>query len=702
MKVTWAVTAVFGLTCAWSASADDVYQLPELSVIGHYDNDVGTSDAASQGVVRGEITKDIPILRPGEALETVPGLVVTQHSGDGKANQYFLRGYNLDHGTDLSISVDGVPVNMPTNAHGQGYADINFLMPELIDRIEYRKGPYYADDGDFAAAGAIKIRLHDTFDQSFASLGVGSHNYTRAVFGASCVYTSEGCKAGAVESGSGDGLRLLGALELTRQDGPWDLPEKLNKHNGVLRLSDGNAARGWSLDALAYSAHWDSTDQVPLPLIQSGQLGRFGAYDPSDGGDTARYILSGEWHSLDERGYEKARAFVQQYRLNLWSNFTFFELRPATGDQFEQTEHRNVVGVQAAKGWNHDLVGRASTTELGVQLRHDNINVGLLDTQDRVAFQTVSDSSVAETLSSVYLQNTTPWASWARTIVGVRGDRVDMSVTSHATPTNSGSASDSKVSPKLALILGPWQKTEVFANWGEGFHTNDARGVIDRTDPTTGAPSDRVPAIVGATGREVGIRTSIIEGLQSSLAIWRLDSQSELVYSADSATGDTVPNGASVRRGVEWNNHLVLGKHFLLDADLAWTHARYANANDNGALGDYIANAISKVYALRATAKDLGRWTVGFEALYFGEYPLTQDGSQKTPSATVTNLRIQNDISKKVSVTLDVLNMLDRKYFDIAYSQDYRLTPTGPIDPNGVTVHPGEPRQFRLTLRVSL
>lgn len=701
MRTTGALAALCIVMGVHNAHADEPYKLEPIEVQGHYDNDVGTSEAASQGVVRGEITRDVPILRPGETLETVPGLVVTQHSGDGKANQYFLRGYNLDHGTDLSVSVDGVPVNMPTNAHGQGYADLNFLIPELIDRIDYRKGPYFADDGDFAAAGAVKIRLRDTLEHNFASLGIGSHGYNRALFAGSCGVGANGCQSGPAAASS-DGPRLLGALELTRQDGPWDLPEKLNKYSSVLRLTDGTGARGWSLDGIFYGAHWNSTDQVPLSLIQSGQLGRFQALDPTDGGDTGRYVLSGEWHALDDDGYAKASAFVERYRLNLWSNFTFFELRPATGDQFEQSEHRDVVGAQAAKGWNHMLWGRTSTTEIGLQARHDNIDVGLFNSEARRVFETVSDSSVSETEVGLYGQNTTNWAPWLRTIVGVRADRVDMSVTSHATPANSGQEAASKVSPKFSAIFGPWNKTELFANWGEGFHTNDARGVIDKIDPTTGGPSARVPAIAGAEGKEIGLRTSLIEGLQSSVALWQLNSKSELVFAADSATGDTDANGASKRSGVEWNNHYVLGRHWLFDADLAWTRARYATNNDNGQAGDYIPNAISRVFAFRATMKDVGPWTVGLETLYFGEYPLTQDGSQKAPSATVTNLRVQNQLSRKVTLSLDVLNLFDRQYFDIAYGQDYQVAPAALPVPNGVTVHPGEPRQYRLTLRVDL
>jgi outer membrane receptor for Fe3+-dicitrate len=660
--------------------------LDKVEVVGHYANAVGTSDAASQGVVGGSILRDLPLLRPGEVLETVPGMVVTQHSGDGKANQYFLRGYNLDHGTDFATTIDDVPANMPTNAHGQGYSDINYLIPELVDRIEYRKGPYYADTGDFSSAGSAAIQYRRILEQNIANLTVGGDGYRRALFAGSTPLSG--------------GPTLLGALELTRDDGPWTLRENLQKTNALLRLSRKADAGGWSLDAAYYDAKWNSTDQVPLELIASGQLGRFSALDPTDGGNTGRAILSGEWHSSDEHGFSKVFSYLEHYRLQLWSNLTFFELRPATGDQFEQTENRSLMGGQAVHDWNHKLFGHDSVTELGLQVRHDNIDVGLQNTEARRSFQTVTDNHVSETLSSVYAQNTTTWSTWLRTLVGLRGDRVDMDMKAYVLPQNSGSASGSKVSPKLSLIMGPWQKTEVFVNAGKGFHSNDARGVIDRVDPTTLAPASAVPALVGSTGKEIGLRTEYIPGLQSSVALWSLNSDSELVYSADSAIGSTSPNGASVRYGVEWNNHMIPNKWLLLDADLAWTHARYATMGANDTPGDLIANAVSKVALFRVALHNLGPWSAGWETRYIGRYPLAQDGNLTAPSAIVTNLRVQREFTPGVALSLDALDLFNRQYYDIAYQQDYRVSPASAIVPSGVTVHPGEPRQLRLTLRL--
>jgi len=668
---------------------------PRIDVEGHYDNAVGTSDAASQGTVSGSLLQDIPLLRPGEVLETVPGLVVTQHSGDGKANQYFLRGYNLDHGTDFATSIDGVPVNMPTNAHGQGYSDVNYLIPELVERIDYFKGPYFAQAGDFSAAGAADIRYRTRIDQNFAELTVGSFGYRRALLAGSFPLTRL-----AVDPTSAGGPTVLGALELQNSNGPWAVPEALHKINGLLRLSDGSTTQGWSAEGAYYDANWSATDQVPLELIQSGRLGRFSGLDPTDGGGTGRQILSGEWHRQDDEGYTKLSAYAQRYRLQLFSNFTFFELRPATGDQFEQAEHRNLHGAQAIEGWNHGLLGRESITESGLQVRHDDIHVSLLNTEGRDAFQTVSDDRVGETETGLYIQNTTRWTPWLRSLAGLREQLIAMNMNAMVIPRNSGSASGSKVLPKLSVILGPWARTEFFINEGKGFHSNDARGVIGKIDSTTGLPSSRVPALVGSTGKELGLRTEAIAGLQSSFALWSLNSDSELVYDANSGIGSTSPNGASKRYGVEWNNHLVLGRHFLFDADLAWTHARYSIDNDNGQLGDFIPNAVSKVALFRASVEHLGPWSVGLEMRFIGSYPLSQDGSLTTPSAFVTNLRLQREFSPGFGIAIDILNLFDREYYDIAYQQDYRVSPSSPPVLNGITVHPGEPRELRVTLKL--
>ncbi|WP_158545137.1 TonB-dependent receptor [Dyella monticola] len=677
---------------------DHAAVLAAINVIAHYENGIGTSDAASQGIILGTLLQDIPLLRPGNILEAVPGMVVTQHSGDGKANQYFLRGYNLDHGTDFATRVDGVPVNMPTNAHGQGYSDLNFLIPELIQRIDYRKGTYSAENGDFSAAGSADIHYRSTLATPLAVWEWGSYGYRRILLAGSFPVThgrrpSEATAQSPV---------LLAAVEGLEENGPWKRPEGMRKINGVLRLSGGGSANGWSVDALAYQAHWNATDQVPLSLIQSGQLCRYCALDPTDGGDTARDILSAQWHAHDAQSYSLATAYFEHYRLQLFSNFTFFELRPATGDQFEQAEARNVLGFTVAHGWIRSLQNRDSTTELGLQFRRDAIRVGLVDTEDRIPFETVDDNRIRETEAAVYVQNITQWSDWFRSVVGVRGDDLWMSVDSLTFAKNSGNASASRISPKLSMIFGPWHKTEFFINAGEGFHSNDARGVIYKIDPTTGTPSSRVPPLVGAFGQEIGIKTDAIEDLQSSLTLWRLDSESELVYNADSTIGSTTPNGSSRRYGAEWNNHVSLNQWLLFDADLAYTHARYTHPEENGQIGQFIPNAVPKVASIGLTVHSNPILSCDVTMRYVGRYPLSQSGDLSGSSSVVTNVRIQRILMPRVSLMLDILNVFNRKYDDIAYAQNYRISRDSPIVPDGVTVHPGEPREFRATFVIRM
>lgn len=678
--------------------------LKPVLVVGHYDNGVGTSDAASQGIILGQLLQDIPLLRPGEVLEAIPGLVVTQHSGDGKANQYFLRGYNLDHGTDFATSVDGVPVNMPTNAHGQGYTDLNFLIPELVQQIDYRKGTYFAENGDFSAAGSADIYYRNSLSSPIAALTVGSDGYRRVLLARSIpVFPSASASSpNALVQARANGPTLLAAVEGIEENGPWKSPERMRKINGFLRLSDGDETRGWSIDTLIYEVHWNSTDQVPLALIQSGQLCRFCALDPTDGGDTARDILSGEWHTHDANGYTKISAYLEHYRLQLFSDFTFFELRPSTGDQFEQGEARDMLGAKIAHGWLHSLFGHDSTTETGLQVRRDYIHVGLFDTEARVPFATVNDNLVGETEAAVYIENTTVWNDRFRSLLGVREDALHMALTSLTLPQNGGHVSANRTSPKLSLIFGPWDKTEFFVNVGDGFHSNDARGAIYRVDPTTGGPASPAPPLVGTFGQEVGLRTEIVPGLQSSLALWRLNSESELIYNADSDIGSTTPNGASKRYGVEWNNHLVLNNWLLFDADLAYTHARYAHENENGQLGNFIPNAVPKVASVGLSAHDVDGWSGDVKLRYIGKYPLSQDGTLLGPASLVTDMRVQHALTSQISFSLDILNVFDRKYYDIAYEQDYRVSPSNVVVPDGITVHPGEPREFRLTLKVKM
>ncbi|WP_077037659.1 TonB-dependent receptor [Pelomonas sp. KK5] len=645
-------------------------RLDRVEVEGrHYDNAIGSSDAASEGVIRAELLKSRPALRPGEVLEFVPGLIVTQHSGDGKANQYFLRGFNLDHGTDFATSVNGLPVNMPTHGHGQGYSDLNFLMPELVERIEYRKGPYFATTGDFASAGSADIAYRTRLDAPFAALTLGENGFRRGI--------------AAGSTALGGGLQLLGAVELQRNDGPWTVPEGLHKSNGLLTLSGGDRARGWSASLMGYSARWTSTDQIPERLVDAGSyqgrpFGRFDSLDPSDGGETRRSSISGEWHERSEAGSTRVAAYAIDYRLKLFSNFTYAMDRPDSGDQFSQQDRRQVYGFSASRAVDHSIGSLPARTEIGLQLRQDRIRVGLFDTVQRQVIGTVRDDRVNEGLYGLYAQTAVELAPWLRSVVGLRADSARFAV------DGLGSSHDAKLSPKLSLIAGPWAKTELFFNAGRGFHSNDARGVVAG-----------VPGLVASRGMELGARTEWLPGLQSSLALWKLDFDSELVYVGDAGT--TEPNRPSKRRGLEWNNRWIPLPWLLVDADLAWTHARFSDADP---AGNRIPNAVDKVGSIAVTVRELGPWSASLQWRYLGSGALVEDNSVRSHASLTTNMRLTRKFGRSTELTLDVFNLLDRKLNDIEYFYESQLPgETAPVADRHI--HPAEPRSLRLTLRTS-
>ena len=679
------------LLAAGTAACGQATELAPVTVLGNYDNAVGTTNSASQGSVTATLIASRPTLRPAEVLEFVPGVIVTQHSGDGKANQYFLRGFNLDHGTDFATFVAGMPANMPTHAHGQGYSDLNWLIPELVNRISYKKGPYFADEGDFSSAGAARIGLFDTLPRGIASLTLGEHGYGRAL-----VANSSRVGTGA---GAGD---LLYAIETAHNDGPWDNPEKFHRVNGVLRYSFGEPGNRSAITAMGYSAGWNSTDQIPQRAVDQGLVDRFGAIDPTDGGNTSRVSLSFETERQLGDGSFKLNAYAIQSTLKLFSNFTFLLDDPVHGDQFEQAEQRRVFGLAASRSWNLPLAGHESTTTVGLQLRHDRLDpVGLYATVARQRIATTQESTVRETSVGLYAENSTQWTPWLRSVVGARVDRFDFDVNS-SIAANSGSRSASIASPKLSLIFGPWRKTELFANVGSGFHSNDARG----TTATVAAKNPLGPSIapvdplVRSKGAELGLRTEIVPGLQSSLSLWALKLGSELVFVGDA--GETEPSRASKRVGIEWNNHYIATPWLLLDGDVAVSRARFTEPDPSDpTIADHIPGAIQTVVSLGATVTDLGPWFGQFQLRYFGPRALVEDNSVRSKATTLAYLRAGYKVNANLKLALDVFNLFDRQGSDIDYAYASRLPGEPAAGVDDVHFHPVEPRSLRLSLIAS-
>ncbi|GLS45980.1 TonB-dependent receptor [Methylobacterium brachythecii] len=673
-QATLAEIAVAGDAGAAAAAADSGYVGGTLGIGGP----LRTVDAASAGIVTGAQLNARPVTRPGEVLEAVPGLIVTQHSGEGKANQFFLRGFNLDHGTDIAIDVDGMPVNMRTHAHGQGYADLNFLIPELIGALEFHKGPYFARDGDFASAGSVRIGYLDTVEKNLAQLSLGSFGYKRAL--------------GIASAPLGEG-HLLVAGEAQVYDGPWDVPDRLGKLNGVIRYSQGTQTDGFSLTGMAYWAKWSATNQIPERAVAQGLIGRYGTLNPTDGGDTGRFSLSGRWSQTDETGVTKASAYVIRYQMNLFNDFTYFLNNPIDGDQFHQLDQRVLGGGEVAHIFQGDVLGRPAELEVGVQTRTDRIRVGLFNTANRGFLSGVLDDRVLESSAAFYLDTRVKWTDWLRTSIGLRADGYYADVRSD-TPANSGKARDGIVNPKLGLVLGPWADTELYVNYGGGFHSNDARGVTATVDPTSPLFNVvRAPLVVPSTGYEFGIRNRSIAGLETSLAWFQLDFASENLFAGD--TGTTEPSRPTRRLGVEWTNRYAVTSSLTLEGDLTITNARFT---DPDPVGRRVPEAPHVIGSAGITYGEPLGWFASLRFRYFGARPLIEDDSVRSKPTALLNGRAGYTFESGMSLALDILNLTNAKADQITYAYVSRL----PGEPAGGVFdrvfHPVEPTAVRLTL----
>jgi hypothetical protein len=545
---------------------------------------IGGIDSASEGVVSSTQIESQGQLRPADVLEFIPGVVVTQHSGDGKANQYFLRGFNLDHGTDFLTRIEGMPVNLPSNAHGQGYMDLNFLIPEVIGQIDYRKGPYYADTGDFSSAGSANFFYKSKLATNFGLATVGSNNYRRLL------------SAGSTEVN--DSGNLMGALEALHNEGPWENPEGVKKINGLIKYSDRIFGDKVSLLAMGYSNSWNSTDQVPVGAISNGIVNRYGAIDPSDGGTSSRYSLSGLWRRDLDDGYAEASFYYFRYQLEIYSNFTYFLNDPVNGDQFSQTDNRNTYGGQAQRVWLGNLAKFPMSNTLGYQLRQDKAQVALSNTKQRQLLNNVRNDIVNQTSNSIFAENDIEWQPWLHTKLGGRYDYYGFNVSSNI-PQNSGITSSGIFSPKATVTFGPFYKTQFYLNYGQGFHSNDARGTVIKVDPKN--PNNAVnpvPGLVKTTGYEFGIRSQAIKDLETSIALWQLNIGSELVFTGDA--GITEPNRSSQRKGVEWSNYYTPYSWFSLDGNLSYTKARYT---DGDPLGYFVPGSVGLTGSLMADVR---------------------------------------------------------------------------------------------------
>ncbi len=659
------------------ADSESLRVYDELEVRGRADELTGIAVSATEGTTgRLDLAKR-PILRSGELIETTPGVVATQHSGGGKANQYFVRGFNLDHGTDFSIWVDGVPVNMPTHGHGQGYADLSFLIPEVVDRVRYRKGPYYADTGDFSAAGTVAMSIVNELPEGLLRITGGTDEYGRVLWADSF----------ATDSGS-----VVAAIEGFSEDGPWTRDQEYEGFRALARYRTGDSRQGYSLTFMGYSADWLSTDQVPRRAVESGLIGRFDLIDPGPRGNTDRFSLSGRWHRGGDRSLTEISGYLVHYDFGLVSNFTYFLEDQENGDQFEQADQRFVAGFDLKRSWLLSWGGRSVEAQAGVDARFDDIDNGLFRTRELTRLATVREDAIQQLRGGVYADASIRWNDKVRTRLGLRADLFSADVDS-VLPVNSGSESDALLSPKLSLILGPWNSTEFYVNLGYGYHSNDARGAVIVVDPVSGEPVTPVDPLVRAEGADIGFRTSPLPGLQTTLTLFALELDSELVFIGDG--GATEASRPSRRLGVEWTNYYRLNPKLSFDFDLTLTDATFT---DEAPEGDEIPGAVGTTIATGLSWDDVGSFYGALRWRYFSDVPLIEDGSVEWDSSSLVNFRLGRRFGSGLDLSLDVFNLLDSEESDIEYFYASRL-PGEPEDGiEDVHFHPAQGREARLTL----
>ena len=703
--------AVAGLAIVGSAHAQAPAQPPAQPAAGEPStvvdsvvvtasrvNILGTAETASQGVVTSKELSLRPVFRPGELLETTPGLVVTAHSGEGKANQYMVRGFNLDHGTDIANYIDDMPINRPTNAHGQGYSDVNFFMPEAASGLDFTKGPYYASVGDFGAVASTHLKLVNFLpNQVAASVGaMGMYN----VFG-----------GGTHEFTEDD--RLMGAAYYGHLDGPWVHPDNFSKYTGLLRYSHGKATEGWDVTAMYMKNQGNFSTDQPLRAVQEGLISRFGTLDPTDGNSSERWSLSSHYAHNTENWRLRASGYFINSKMVLWNDFTHFLTDQVHGDQEQQDESRNAFGGQASAAWEQDYGSITNETVFGLQARHDDAQIDRKHTQFRALLNYCEllqpDGSYLKSAATngacnadrvnltdigAYVEDTTRWTHWLRTVVGLREEYY--SATDHSLVTGfQGSQDQTLFQPKGSLILGPFHQTEFYLSAGRGFHSDDVRGVFG-TVPIEGIPAfaGKTPLMEPADGKEFGVRTNIIPKVQLQVAVFQEDFKSELAYDAEA--GQDSASAPSRREGVEISGQYRPFRWLELNSDLAFSKPRYQGSAallaSYGLNGPYIAEAPNFIGSFGMLVDNLGPWFGGLQWRDLGSYPVS-DGDKNPTDAGYSeiNADVGYNVNAHLRLQATAFNLLNTKANAAGYMYTTRLPgePVGGV--LGAQGHPIEP-----------
>ena len=651
----------------------DEPEIEEIHVWGRSLQLLGTADSASQGVVGYDDFSTRPLARVAELVEVIPGMIATQHSGPGKANQYFLRGFNLDHGSDFSTYFDGMPVNWRTHAHAQGYMDLNFIIPELIQRLDFQKGPYFANTGDFSLAGSNRMVTYDSLEEGFSELTLGSKNEIRLL------------TANSFEVGDGD---FLYAIEHQQTNGFFDLEQDVRKYNALLKYTGDIFNIPSRITFSAYDSIWTSTNQIPERAVKNGLIDRFGFIDPDLGGDSYRYSLTG---SFELNNWE-LNLYTSSYYMSLINNPTYFLNDSINGDEFEQEDERILLGGSLVNEVETEIFGLPVTRTIGADLRYDDVSeLNLFYTVNRNRIGSLREDEAQQLSLGSFANLQFSLTDRLKASVGLRLDFYDFEVDA-LRAQNSGSKNESLWQPKVNIAYGVNENLELYANYGEGFHSNDARAAINTIDPATGNPSDTLDILVQGEGSELGFRYDTLEGFNFSVAWFELDLDSELVFVGDAGT--TEPSDPSRRNGIELNSFWEFTEALVFDfaATKSDGHFRGLPSGENS-----IPDAHDLVVAAGLTYHNPNGWTSSFRVRHFDDAALTEDESVKKGGSTLVHFGVSY-AQESWELGLDIINLLDQEDDDIAYWFESRMIgETASFE--DIHFHPSNPRAVRALLK---
>lgn len=592
-----------------------------------------------------------PVINSQEVLRLIPGLFIGQHAGGGKAEQLFLRGFDVDHGTDVAISVDGMPVNMVSHAHGQGYADLHFVIPELIDRVSFTKGPYYAETGNFNTAGAVQFKTKQFLDQNFLKTEAGQFGTLRTVAGLNLLNEKQRQK----------GRNLVAATEISYSRGYFDAPQDFSRLNGLINYTDRLGAKNrLRILASGFSSQWDASGQIPLRSVNSGDIGFFGAIDPTEGGNTSRYnALIGIDTDLGNGQKISQQISYSRYAFELYSNFTFFLLDSVNGDQIRQKEARNLLSYKALYQKNYSISGVEMRTDAGIQIRGDQVlSNELSNTTNRsITRSRVQLGDINELNAGLHINHFAYLSSRLEACLGVRLDQFNNTY-KDALQNSTQHASASQWSPSLRLNYKINPNSKIYVQAGQGFHSNDTRVVVQQRGREILPP---------ARGADLGTQLKLGQFAYLQAALWYLWLGQEFVYVGDA--GIVEPSGQTERKGVDLSLRLELSPGWFLDVDANYSHAR-ALGQPSGKNRIPLAPVFTSIGGVTYRSKSGFGGSLRYR--YFGDRPANEDNSTVAKGYFVSDLLLHYT-KKRFELGVNIQNITNVKWKETQFETESRL-----------------------------